>query len=183
MEFNLLIFNLMLCGFFAITSFAEEQKKFKFILDNVITEKESEDVGKIKVELDKSGDYLKINGEAEQLVDLDNTWKVQIVLKGANEANEEFKERLTLPLLGVCDFMKFYYKMYIYESLVKYANAPAPNVCPVVKDTYVLRDYPLVSEKFQKFLQPGFYRMEASLYHEEEEKIKYSVEGHVVEEE
>lgn len=100
----------------------------------------------------------------------------------AEDAKKEYNSFMPLPAMRVCDFMKFYYRMYIYESLVKYSNAPSPFVCPVVKNTYILKEYPLVSDKFKKFLHPGYYQIEVSLLHKDEEKIKYVIEGHVEEE-
>ncbi|XP_004530121.1 uncharacterized protein LOC101461278 [Ceratitis capitata] len=181
MKFILLRFAIILLGC-AIATRAAEEKNYKFILDEVFAEKESEDVGKIKVELVKSEEGVVINGQAEQLVDLDNEWKVKIAFKSAEDGNREYNSLMALPPMGVCDFMKFYYRMYIYESLVKYSNAPSPYVCPVVKDNYIVKDYPLISDKFKKFLRPGYHQIEASLYNGDEEKMKYIIEGHVVEE-
>lgn len=76
MKFILLRFAIILLGC-AIATRAAEEKNYKFILDEVFAEKESEDVGKIKVELVKSEEGVVINGQAEQLVDLDNEWKVK----------------------------------------------------------------------------------------------------------
>ncbi|XP_017470681.1 PREDICTED: uncharacterized protein LOC108362276 [Rhagoletis zephyria] len=183
MKIYLLIFHLILINLNGSTVTADDEPEdYKFILDAVTAEKEDDDVAKIKVELDKSGDLVKISGQAELFFDLDNTWQLKIVLKGAGDSNDEYKDLIALPLLGVCDFMNFYYKIYLYDSLVKYSNAPSPADCPVVSDTYILSEYPLILGNFQKFLHPGFYSVEAILFHEDEEKFKYRIEGHVIEE-
>lgn len=75
MQFYLLCFYIIVFKY-AITATAEGESNFKFILNQVKAVKEDEEVGKIEVELIKTQDGVKINGEAEQLVDLDNTWKV-----------------------------------------------------------------------------------------------------------
>lgn len=61
---------------YGIITRAEDEPNFKLILDEIIPVKEDEEVGKIKVEVIESEDRVKISGEAEQLVDLDNEWKV-----------------------------------------------------------------------------------------------------------
>ncbi|XP_014090624.2 uncharacterized protein CheA87a [Bactrocera oleae] len=181
MQFYLLCLYIIVFEYGIITR-AEDEPNFKLILDEIIPVKEDEEVGKIKVEVIESEDGVKISGEAEQLVDLDNEWKVKLFLKIAEDANKDYNWVMPMPAMRVCDFMKFYYRLYIYESLVKYSNAPSPFICPVVNNTYILKDYPLVSNKFNEFLQPGYYQLEVSLLHEDEEKIKYIIEGHAEEE-
>lgn len=70
------------------------------------------------------------------------------------------------------------YKKYFYETLKNHANAPEPDKCPVTQETYVVKDYPLDSTKFEKYLRPGFYRIVTSLMHADEEVLQYTVEGH-----
>ncbi|XP_054747076.1 uncharacterized protein LOC129252925 [Anastrepha obliqua] len=181
MELHLLAFYIILLGYTRAYA-AEQEANYKLILDKLTADKEAEDIVKVKVELDKSEDAVKINGEVEQLIDMDNTWKVKLVFKRADEANEEYTEMMALPAMGICDFLKIYYRMYVYKSLVKYSNAPSPYICPIVKNTYFVKEYPFTSDKLKSIINPGFYRMEAILYHEDEEKFKYSLEGHVVEE-
>ncbi|XP_039970540.1 uncharacterized protein LOC120782368 [Bactrocera tryoni] len=181
MRFHLLCLCLIALEYAVITS-AEEDPNYKFVFDQIIPVKEDEEVAKIKLEVIRSEDGVKFSGVAEQLVDLDNEWTLNILLKIAEDANGEYNWLMPVPALSVCDFMKFYYRLYIYELLAKYANAPSPFDCPVVKNTYILNEYPLVSKNFKKFLQPGYYQLEVSLHHENDEKIKYIVEGHVEEE-
>ncbi|XP_011181953.2 uncharacterized protein LOC105211943 [Zeugodacus cucurbitae] len=167
---------------YAVIITAVEASNYEFILDQLIAVKEDDDVGKINVEFIQSEDGVKISGIAEQLVALDNAWKIKILLKRAEDAEKDYNTLMPLPAMRVCDFMLFFYRMYIYESLVKYSNAPSPYVCPVVKNTYVIKEYPIVSDKFKQYLHPGYYQVEVSLWHKDVEKLNYIIEGHVEEE-
>ncbi|XP_018786739.1 PREDICTED: uncharacterized protein LOC108967641 [Bactrocera latifrons] len=181
MRFHLLCLYIIVLEYAVVTR-AEEEPNYKFVFDQIIPVKADEEVAKITLEVVRSEDGVKFSGKAEQLVDLDNEWTLNILLKIAEDANGEYNWLMPVPALRVCDFMKFYYRLYIYELLAKYANAPSPFDCPVVKNTYILKEYPLVSKNFNQFLQPGYYQLEVSLFHENDEKIKYIIEGHVEEE-
>lgn len=98
------------------------------------------------------------------------------------EKDGEYKKVIGLANLGACNVMANQYKKYFYDTLKNYANAPDPDTCPVTKDIYVIKDYPLDSSKFQKYLRPGFYKTIATLFHKDEEVLQYIVEGHTEEE-
>lgn len=179
---------------------AEDDKPpYKVVLDKLVKEQEAEHIVKTDLTFDKVGDEVLVNGQMEQLVDLDNNYKVckklkvktellffklfflqsLIVVHHADEPDGEYKKIMTLPKKGICELMQKQYKNYFYESLKEHANAPDPDACPIVKETYIIKDYPLDSSKIQKFLRPGYYRIEGSLYHNDQEVLKYSIYAHV----
>lgn len=86
------------------------------------------------------------------------------------------------PEKGVCEVMQNQYKKYFYDTLKEHCNAPDPDKCPVTKEKYEVKDYPLDSSKFQKYLKPGFYHIVTTLYHNEEDVLEYRVEAHTEEE-
>uniref|UniRef100_A0A1A9X1L9 Uncharacterized protein n=1 Tax=Glossina brevipalpis TaxID=37001 RepID=A0A1A9X1L9_9MUSC len=164
----------------SIYSRAENDKPpYKVVLDKLIKEKEAEHIVKTDLTFDKVGDEVLVNGQMEQLVDLDNNYKSVIFIYHADEPEGEYKKIMTLPKKGICELMQKQYKNYFYESLKEHANAPDPDACPIVKETYIVKDYPLDSSKIQKFLRPGYYRIEGFLYHNDVDVLKYSVYAHV----
>ncbi|KAI9580050.1 hypothetical protein GQX74_000838 [Glossina fuscipes] len=159
---------------------AEDDKPpYKVVLDKLVKEKEAEHIVKTDLTFDKVDSEVLVNGQMEQLVDLDNNYKSLIIIHHADEPEGEYKKIMTLPKKGICELMQKQYKNYFYESLKEHANAPDPDACPIVKETYVIKDYPLDSSKMQKFLRPGYYRIEGFLYHNDQDVLKYSIYAHV----
>ncbi|KAM7361379.1 uncharacterized protein ACRADG_011570 [Cochliomyia hominivorax] len=172
---------------FTVVSFAagdEEKKKFKLVLDKLDKVNDAEHILKTDITFDKVDENeVKINGQIEQCVDLDDEYKINMDVLHASEKDGEYKKVLAFTNLGVCNVMANQYKKYFYESLKNYANAPDPDKCPVTKETYIVKDYPLDSSKFHKYLRPGLYKFIGTLMHEEAEILQYIVEGHTEEEE
>ncbi|KAI8124575.1 hypothetical protein FF38_10539 [Lucilia cuprina] len=165
------------------TTADKEKKKLKLVLDKLDKVKDAEHILKTDITFDKVGDdEVKINGQVEQSIDLDDEYKINMDVFHCSEKDGEFKKVIGVANVGVCQVMANQYKKYFYDTLKNHANAPDPDKCPVTQEIYVVKDYPLDSSKFQKFLKPGFYKTVVSLIHQEEEVLQYTFEGHTEEE-
>ncbi|XP_058979114.1 uncharacterized protein LOC131802711 [Musca domestica] len=161
-----------------------EKKKLKIVLDKLEKEIDAEHLVKTELKFEKAegDDEVKINGVVDQLVDFDDNYKITFDISHSDEQDGEYKTVLSTPQKGICEVMQTHYKKFFYESLKEHCNAPDPDVCPVTKEKYEVKDYPLDSSKFQNYLRPGFYRVVATVLHNEEEVLKYRVESHTEEE-
>lgn len=65
--------------------------------------------------------------------------------------------------MGICQFMKTVYRKYFYEKISKHSNLPHYDVCPVPKEKYTIKGYPLDAHMFRRIISPGEYRLNAFL--------------------
>ncbi|KAH8383308.1 hypothetical protein KR009_007971 [Drosophila setifemur] len=119
---------------------------------------------------------LLVSGELKQHVEIDNKWKIHLIVSRAAALDEEFHVVLNMPHMGVCDVMKSYYKEVLYEKLKEYSNAPHPNTCPLPPEHYHLDDYPLDVHLLKKLMTPGHYRFVSRLMKGEHIKLEYRAE-------
>lgn len=101
---------------------------------------------------------------------------MNISVSRTDSLDEEYTKFKELPLMGTCELMSSYYKNFLYEKLKDYSNAPHPDNCPLSPQDYYLKDYPLDSSKFKKFLTPGYYRVVGKLLKDHEVKLEYLAE-------
>ncbi|KAH8243710.1 hypothetical protein KR032_009619 [Drosophila birchii] len=120
--------------------------------------------------------WLKVSGELKQHVSINNDWKIHLTVLRAPGSDEEFEEVLDLPEVGVCDFMRTYYKEFFYEQLKEYSNAPHPKTCPLPPDHYRMEDFPLDVHLLKKLLLPGYYRIVSRLLHDDHIRLEYMAE-------
>lgn len=86
---------------------------------------------------------------------------------------------INLPKMGVCEMMGDLYKSLFYDTIKDYSNAPDPNVCPVPKGNYLIKDYPYDLVLLSNFMSPGFYRLESQLSYNNETVAEYVLRAHV----
>lgn len=70
---------------------------------------------------------------------------------------------VVFPAYGVCEFLKNVYKKYFFENIRKYSNLPHYDQCPLQKNHYFVKDYPMDANTFRRLTQPGDYRLEVTL--------------------
>lgn len=58
----------------------EEKKKLKLVLDNLDKVNDAEHILKTDISFDKIGEEVKINGQIEQSIDIDDEYKVSIFI-------------------------------------------------------------------------------------------------------
>lgn len=63
--------------------------------------------------------------------------------------------------------MNTFYKKYFYAKISKYSNLPHYDQCPVARDNYFVKDYPMDLDVFRPFIQPGVYRADMMLLRED----------------
>lgn len=71
--------------------------------------------------------------------------------------------------------MRDLYKPLLYDIAKDYSNAPDPDICPVVKDTFVINDLPLDTSLLQDLLLPGRYRTDCTIYKNMEVVAKFQL--------
>ncbi|XP_039491296.1 uncharacterized protein LOC120451559 [Drosophila santomea] len=118
---------------------------------------------------------LKIDGMLNLAHSLDNDWTVVFKVLRSPDGDADFERVLTFEI-QLCDFMKSYYKDLFYERIKDYSNAPHPSKCPLPKERYLLRDYPLNVKLLKKLMSPGFYRIKYTLKNEEIKILSYVLE-------
>lgn len=87
MEFKYsIIFGYLLFTSITFISADEEKKKLKLVLDNLDKVNDAEHILKTDISFDKVGeDEVKINGQIEQSVDIDDEYKVSIFYEKATK--------------------------------------------------------------------------------------------------
>lgn len=84
-------------------------------------------------------------------------------------AEDRYALYIAFPKHGICDFFKSIYKKFFYEKISKYSNLPHYDQCPLPRNNYFVKDYPLDARDFQRFLSPGDYRLEANIMEDDKE--------------
>ncbi|XP_016959963.1 uncharacterized protein LOC108031239 [Drosophila biarmipes] len=121
---------------------------------------------------------LKVSGELKLHHHLDNDWMIEFKVSRSVDGDGNY-ERIMLFEVQLCDFMKTYYKDFLYERLKEYSNAPHPNTCPLPKEHYHLEDYPLDVRVLKKLMTPGHYRIKSKLKNEDSVILAYMAEVEV----
>lgn len=75
----------IIIGYLIITTISfiaadEEKKKLKLVLDNLDKVNDAEHILKTDISFDKIGEEVKINGQIEQSIDIDDEYKVSIFI-------------------------------------------------------------------------------------------------------
>lgn len=98
------------------------------------------------------------------------------------DENDEYKQVIASPKLGVCNFMKSMYKMYFHEEMSKCSNLPSPETCPVPAGQYDIKQCPFDMKKFghyKKLVRPGKYRLQSFLIKDDVAVCGIFFYGHV----
>ncbi|KAM8706842.1 hypothetical protein ACLKA7_011010 [Drosophila subpalustris] len=176
----MLIYSVYFCCLVLLVSThqvkGEEERKLKLRNLEKVTEDSKDFQSSVRVSEPDAEGHVKISGELKHQVTLDNEWKVNITVYRTDSLDKEYIKFKELPLMGTCQLMATYYKNLFYEKLKEYSNAPHPDNCPLSPQDYYLKDYPIDSSKFQKFLIPGYYRMIGQLVKDHETKLEYLAE-------
>ncbi|XP_034486936.1 uncharacterized protein LOC117791326 [Drosophila innubila] len=173
----MLTYPLYLCCFVLLVSTFQvkggEEHKLKLRSLQKIKEDSEDFQSSVQLSEPDAEGHVTISGDLKQHVTLDNEWKVNLTVYRTDSLDEEYVKFKELPLMGTCQLMSSYYKNFFYEKLKDYSNAPHPDNCPLSPQDYYLKDYPLDSSKFKKFLTPGYYRVTIKMLKENEVKLEY----------
>lgn len=90
-----------------------------------------------------------------------------------------FERQLKLPEVGMCHFMKKFYKKHFYESVKDYSNMPHYDTCPVMPKDYWIKDCPFDMDKFKNMMKEGYMYM--SIYAVQGDVVKWFLKlyGHI----
>ncbi|XP_030369553.1 uncharacterized protein LOC115620462 [Scaptodrosophila lebanonensis] len=163
---------LLCCVLIGIIS-GEKEHKFKLLKLEKSVEDTNDLQSDLHLEKDGEDEVTKISGEFKQLKEMDDEWKVHIVVSYAEKPDDKYEELAKFPSMGVCEVLGSYYKKHFYEKLKEYSNAPDPDTCPVTPETYRIKDYPFDASALTKYLQPGRYRIISKLIKDEQIKLEY----------
>ncbi|XP_016959728.1 uncharacterized protein LOC108031039 [Drosophila biarmipes] len=104
---------------------------------------------------------LKVNGDLKLNYEWDDHFELEVYVNRSDEHGGDYEMAYYGAKIGVCKFLKTYYKDFFYDRIKDYSNAPDPDTCPLPEGSHFhLVDYPLDVKLLKSLLKPGHYRIE-----------------------
>ncbi|XP_055587033.1 uncharacterized protein LOC129756774 [Uranotaenia lowii] len=107
---------------------------------------------------------FKMSGHARLLVDMDDSYTVNMRLSAAEVGEDVSKSEDLLNIQKTfCEYMRTTYKSYFYDVVKDVSNFPHYDKCPLPAADYWIKDFEFDGEEYKPFLREGAFWSEFTL--------------------